>query len=75
MDEAYLTANEIYAIDQLTETDFPDYLLSLPPEKQDLVLHIFSKNRAAKAWKVIADEKDEGIERLNRLLERNGVTV
>ena len=73
MNTAYLTAEEIYKIDRLTEADLPDYLLSLPKEKQELVSHIFSKNRAAKAWKVIADEKDEGIERLHELLERNGV--
>ena len=75
MNGAYLTADEIYAIDRLTETDLPDYLLSLSPEKQELVSHIFSKNRAAKAWKIIVDEKEEGIERLHKLLERNSVTV
>ena len=73
MSEAYLTAEEIYAIDNLTEVDLPNYLLSLSTEKRDLVSHIFSKNRSARAWKVIADEKEEGVKRLARLLEENGV--
>ena len=73
MSEAYLTAEEIYAIDNLTEVDLPNYLLSLTAEKRDLVSHIFSKNRSARAWKVIADEKEEGIKRLSRLLEETGV--
>ena len=73
MSDVYFTADEIYAIDRLTELDFPDYILSQPKEKQDIVYHIFSKNRVARAWKVIVDEKDEGIQRLYKLLERNDV--
>ena len=64
MDSAFLTAEEIYSIDNLTETDLPDYLVSLSPEKQALVSHIFSKNRSLKALKVIADEKEEGSKEL-----------
>ena len=73
MSETYLTADEIYAIDKLTENDLPDYLITLTPEKQKLVTHIFSKNRTAMAWKVIADEKEEGANRLLLLLKENGV--
>ena len=73
MSNEYLTADEIYAIDKITEVELPDYLLSLPPEKRQLASHIFSKNRAASAWKAIADEKDEGVKRLHRLLEESGV--
>ena len=74
MSNEYLTADEIYAIDKLTEVELPDYLLSLPLEKRQLASHIFSKNRAASVWKAIADEKDEGVKRLNRLLMENGFT-
>ena len=73
MSNEYLTADEIYAIDKITEVELPDYLLSLPPEKRQLTSHIFSKNRAASLWKAIADEKDEGIKHLSRLLEERGV--
>jgi len=73
MSDVFLTAEEIYAIDNLTEMDLPDYLLTLPPEKQGLVSHIFSKNRSLMALKVMADEKDEGIRHLTKILEENGV--
>jgi hypothetical protein len=73
MDKAYLTADEIYAIDRLTELELPDYLISLEPEKQALVSHIFSKNRSLLALKVIADEKDEGVKRLHKILEEHRV--
>ena len=73
MNEAYLTADEIYEIDKITEVDLPDYLLSLSPAKRELAFHIFSKNRSARAWKVIADEKEEGVRRLIKILEENGV--
>jgi len=73
MSEAYLTAEEIYAIDNLTEVDLPNHLMSLSPEKRELVSHIFSKNRSARAWKVIADEKEEGVRRLVRILGEHGV--
>lgn len=73
MSEAYLTASEIHAIDKLTEVDLPDYLLSLSTEKRALASHIFSKNRSARAWKVIAEEKEEGVKRLASKLEEYGV--
>jgi len=75
MNGAYLTEEEIYAIDKLTEVDLPDYLLSLSMEKRELTSHIFSKNRSARAWKVIADEKEEGVQRLVKKLEEHGVSV
>ena len=73
MSNEYLTADEIYAIDKITEVELPDYLLFLPPEKRQLASHIFSKNRSALLWKAIADEKDEGVKRLHKLLEESGV--
>ena len=72
---AFLTADEIYAIDKITEVDLPDFLLSLAPEKRELASHIFSKNRSVKAWKVIADEQKEGVRRLTEKLKANGVAV
>ena len=75
MNEAYLTADEIYAIDKITEVELPDFLLSLSPEKRPLASHIYSKNRAALAWKVIADEKEEGVKRLHKILETHGLTA
>ena len=74
MSNEYLTADEIYTIDKLTEIELPDYLISLPPEKRQLVSHIFSKNRAASTWKAIAAEKDEGVKRRHKLLEEKGLT-
>jgi hypothetical protein len=71
----FLTADEIYAIDELTEVSLPDYLLKLPDDKRELVSHIFNKNRAARAWKVVADEKEAGVKRLAKMLEENGVRV
>ena len=75
MNGAFLTADEIYAIDKLTEVDLPDFLISLAPEKRELASHIFSKNRSVKAWKVIADEQKEGVRLLSKKLEENGVTA
>ena len=75
MGGAYLTEKEIYAIDKLTEVDLPDYLLSLSIEKRELASHIFSKNRTARAWKIIADEKEEGVRQLVKKLEEHGVNV
>ncbi|MCL2253228.1 MAG: hypothetical protein FWC09_02185 [Lachnospiraceae bacterium] len=75
MNTVFLTADEIYEIDKLSEIDLPDYLLSLPAEKRELVSHIFSKNRSVKAWKVIADEQIEGVRLLTKKLEENGVTT
>ncbi|MCL1794495.1 MAG: hypothetical protein FWG34_11575 [Oscillospiraceae bacterium] len=75
MSGAYLTAEEIYAIDNLTEDKLLDYLSVLPSEKKELVSHIFSKNRSARAWKAIADEREEGIKGLVKKLEENGFRV
>jgi len=71
MADTFLTADEIYAIDKMTENELPNYLLSLPPDKQKLISHIYSKNRAIKAWKIIANENEEGTVLLRRLIENN----
>jgi len=75
MENAYLTAEEIYAIDNLTENNLADYLSPLPNEKKELVSHIFSKNRSVKAWKVIADEQMDGVRLLTKKLEEHGVVL
>jgi Mg/Co/Ni transporter MgtE len=73
MENAYLSAEEIYAIDELSEASLADYLLSLPGEKKELVSHIFSKNRSLKLLKVVADESGESNIRLVNLLEQHGI--
>ena len=73
MSQTFLTSDEIYAIDKLTEVNLADYLLTLSVEKRALVSHIFSKNRSLMALKVISDEKEEGVKRLRQILDENGV--
>ena len=75
MNESYLTAEEIYAIDDVKEVDLLDYLFSLPEEKRELANHIFSKNRRIGLLKVIADEIEENNDRLRMLLEEAGIEV
>ena len=75
MSTAFLTADEIYAIDTITEVELPDFLLSLSPEKRELASHIFSKNRSVKAWRVIADEQKEGVRLLAEKLKENGAVT
>ena len=73
MDSAYLTADEIYAIDNLTEDNLLDFIALFPSEKKELVLHLFSKNRSIQVIEVLATEHGENNKRLIKLLEANGV--
>ena len=73
MKEAYLTASEIYEIDNLTQLNFVEYLEEISPEKRDLVLHIFAKNRGLNVLRIILDEAQEGTKRLIRILEEHGI--
>jgi len=73
MSSTFLTADEIFEIDGLDEDSLVDYMSPLPPEKRDLVSHIFSKNRSLRVLKVVADESQESNKRLARILEENGV--
>ncbi|MCL2500058.1 MAG: hypothetical protein FWE90_06935 [Defluviitaleaceae bacterium] len=75
MGTVFLTADEIYAIDELTEVDLPDHLLSLPVDKRELVSHIFTKNRSVRAWKIIADEQREGVKQLTEKLRKSGTSI
>ena len=75
MKNTYLTAEEIYAIDELTENNLADYLSTLPQEKKELVSHIFSKNRSLKMLKIVADESGESNMRLAELLKQNGIQL
>ena len=75
MENAYLTAEEIYAIDNLTENNLADYLSPLPNEKKELVSHIFSKNRSLKMLKIVADESGESNMRLAEMLKQNGIQL
>ena len=48
MSEVYLTASEIYKIDELNDITILDYLDTVPAEKHELVLHLFRNKRAVK---------------------------
>jgi len=74
MDKTYLTAEEIYAIDNLTEDKLLDFIALFPPAKKELVSHLFSKNRSVQVLEVLASERDEHNKRLIKLLEDNGVS-
>jgi len=75
MENTFLTSDEIYAIEDLTEDKLLDFVALFTPAKKELVAHIFSKNRSLRALEVLADERDEHNQRLIRLLETNGVSV
>ena len=74
MHETYLTAQEIYEIDNISEKNLADYLAQLPPAKRELVSHIFSKNRAMKLFKLLADRGEETNSRLLNALHENGIS-
>jgi hypothetical protein len=75
MSEAYLTAEEIYAIDDLTDDTVGDFIALLAPEKRELVLHYFGKIRNLRLTRVLLDERVEYIDSLTNLLEENGVSI
>ena len=75
MDTAYLTADEIYAIDNLTDDKILEFVATFPPAKKELVSHLFSKNRSVQVLEVLASERDENNKRLVKLLEANGVPL
>jgi len=75
MDTAYLTADEIYAIDNLTDDKILEFVATFPPAKKELVSHLFSKNRSVQVLEVLASERDENNKRLVRILEANGVPL
>ena len=73
--DSFLTADEIFAIDNLEEDSLSDFLLNFTPEKRSLIVHIFSKNRANKQLKTIADENMAGIHRLADILKQHGIPL
>jgi len=75
METAFLTADEIYALEDMTEDRLLDFVALFTPTKKELVTHLFSKNRSLRALEVLADERDEHNQRLVRLLEANGVSI
>jgi len=74
MNETYLSAEEIYAIDNLTEDKLLDFIALFSSEKKELVSHLFSKNRSVQVLEVIVNERDEHNKQLIKLLEDNGVS-
>ena len=72
--ELYLTESEIYAIEHLTEANLTDFLLTIPPEKRDMVLHIFAKDKGVRTLFVLWNEEKRGKERLRRILEEHGIS-
>lgn len=75
MENTYLTSEEIYAIENLTEDKLLDFISLFTPAKKELVTYLFSKNRSLRAFEVLANERDEHNRRLVRILETNGVSV
>jgi len=75
MDTVYLTADEIYAIDNLTDDKILEFVATFPQAKKELVSHLFSKNRSVQVLEVLASERDENNKRLVRILEANGVSL
>jgi len=75
MENTFLTSDEIYAIEDMTEDKLIDFMALFTPAKKELVIHLFSKNRSLRALEVLADERDEHNQRLIRLLEATGVSV
>jgi hypothetical protein len=75
MDKAYLTADEIYAIDNLDDVSLVDFISPLPQEKKELVLHVFSKIRNLRLSRVLLAESEEHSSNLENLLEENGVKL
>jgi hypothetical protein len=73
MSEAYLTAEEIYAIDDLTDITLGDYITPLPKEKKELVLHYFAKIRTLRLVRVVLEERDEYNRVLRGILDENGI--
>jgi hypothetical protein len=73
MSQAFLTAEEMYAIDELTDVSLGDYIAALPREKKELVLHYFAKIRTLRLTRVVLEERDECNDRLRNLLDENGV--
>ena len=73
MNKAFLTAEEIKEIDNLTDLTLVEYLSKLPKEKKELAAHIFSKNRSLKMLKILADRGDKNNKRLMKLLDENGI--
>lgn len=75
MDNVYLTSDEIYAIENLTEDKLLDFVAFFTPAKKELVTHLFSKNRSLRALEILADERDAHNKRLVQMLKTNGVQV
>jgi hypothetical protein len=75
MGDAFLTAEEIYAIDDLTDATLGEFVAPLAQEKRELVLHYFGRIRNLRLTRVLLDERVEYINSLKRLLEENGVNI
>jgi len=75
MDNVYLSAEEIYAIDNFNEKTFSEYVLSVPPEKREVAAHLYYKNQSLKMLKYLADERDEDIKRLLQKLHDLGESL
>jgi hypothetical protein len=73
MQEAYLTAKEIYEIDNLKEQDLPTYIAGMSKEKKELVFHLHQKNTSRKMLKLLADSNYENAKRLLKTLKKHGI--
>jgi molybdopterin converting factor small subunit len=75
MPDAYLTADEIYAIDRLSDATLGDFISNLSAERKELALHVFAKIRSLNVSKVLLDESNEHINNLEKVLEDNGIKI
>ncbi|MCL2574304.1 MAG: nucleotidyltransferase domain-containing protein [Defluviitaleaceae bacterium] len=75
MKEAFLTAEEIYEVDNLTDATLPDYLSTLPQEKKGLVSHIFTKNRSLRMMEILKDRAEGRATKYKEQLVEIGASV
>jgi hypothetical protein len=75
MEQAFLTAEDIYTIDDLTDDTIGEFIALLTPEKRELVLHYYGKIRNLQLTRILLDERVEYIKSLTKLLEENGVRL
>jgi len=73
MEDTFLTSDEIYAIEDMSEESLLDFIAFFTPAKKELATHVFSKNRSIRALEFLACERDEHNQRLVKLLETNGI--
>ena len=70
----FLTADEIYAIDNLTEESFSEIVLLESPERRELIEYLHNKNLAIKRLRQLAHDKNAENQRLLKELRERDET-